>query len=209
MKRKIRAGLLALLMSLTLVSCGAKKPPALSVDTESRLKTVALLPAARIPEFGWDEDSIAFVIYINGSQHKFPTTLSQCGSLFTIADDDAFSFGADGTVTGHLLYEGCMVGSVRLENCVSESEMYEGTVKTLTFTAPQANDGNYYPSMYPISINHVTIGSTAEEISELLGFAVSADGNISVAETIGRYQIILKGSAEKGVTEIVLIDQAS
>ena len=209
MKHKCFAGMLALLMSLSLISCGAERPPALSVDTESRLKTVAMLPATRIPETGWDEDSIAYTIYINGSQHRFPTTLSQCGSLFTIADDSAFTFSDDGIVTGHLLYEGCMVGSVKLKNCASESAMYDGTIKSLTFTAPNAGDGNIYPSMYPISINHVTIGSTAEEISNLLGFDVPAGGTINVAETIGRYQIILKGNAEKGVTEIILIDQNS
>ena len=209
MNRKCKTALLSLLMSLTLFSCGAEPPPSLTAESESALKTVFLLPAARIPETGWDEQSFAYSIYLGGTQHPFPTTLSQCGSLFTIADDSAFSFSDDGTVTGHLLYQGCTVGTVRLKNCVSESQMYEGTVKSLTFTAPKEGDGNYYPSIYPISVNHVTIGTSEAEITDLLGFQSTSAGSISIAETIGRYQIIIKGSAEAGVTEITLIDALS
>lgn len=206
MKQKIRALLLAALMSLSLAACGSEPPPALTVESETTLKAVFLLPAARIPEMGWDEESFAHTIFLGGYQHPFPTTLSACGSLFTIADDSAFSFSDDGTVTGHLLFQGCYVGTVKLKNCISESKMYEGTVKSLTFTAPKTGDGNYYPSVYPISLNHVTIGSTAEDIAQDLGFAVSATGNIDISEKIGRYQIKLRGTAADGVTEITLTD---
>lgn len=209
MKRKCPALLLSVLISLTLLAaCGAEPSPSLTAESAATLNAVFMLPASRVPEMGWDEESFGYAVYIGGYQHPFPTTLHQCGSLFSIAEDDAFQFSEDGTVTGHLLFQGCYVGTVKLSDCVSESKMYEGRVRSLTFTAPKAGDGNTYPSVYPISLNHVTIGSTAEEIEDFLGFPASVTGNIDITETIGRYQIRLRGTAADGVTEITLSDKA-
>lgn len=204
--KRIRSIFLAAVMSLTLASCGAELPPALTVESETTLRAVFMLPAARIPETGWDEESFSYTVFLGGYQRPLPLTLEQCGSLFTVAEDDAFTFNDDGTASGHLLYQGCYVGTVQLTGCISEARVREGNVKSMTFTAPKSGDGNYYPSVYPIAINHVTIGSTAEEIEDLLGFSVSATGKIDVSETIGRYRITLKGTASDGVTEITLRD---
>ena len=76
----------------------------------------------------------------------------------------------------------------------------------MTFTAPKAGDGNDYPSLYPVALNKVTIGSSAEDIRQNLGYDVTAAGTIDISEKIGRYQFTIKGDAANGVTAITLTD---
>ena len=202
---RLKAIFLAAALILTLTACGAKRPAALIAETEATLKTVQMLPAERIPESGWTEESFSYTVRLGGYQKMFPLTLAECGSLFSVDTEKGLTYDG-GKATGRLLVEGCYVGTVSLTDCPSETDLRGGRVRSMTFTAPKAGDGNDYPSLYPVALNKVTIGSSAEDIRQNLGYDVTAAGTIDISEKIGRYQFTIKGDAANGVTAITLTD---
>ena len=203
-KKKLTAFALSALLILPLTACFDDPDPALSAESVSKLTAVLEEKPAEIPKDGWDEESISKVIKYGGKAVKFPCTLDDLGALFDYAEDGRFTVAEDGEVFGDLVYENCNIGTAKLLNAPSKNEYRKGTVKLLMFTAGKYGDGKFWPSVYPISVNGVTIGSSAKEIEEKLGFKCKGVNQINIVQEIGNYRIVFAGTKLEGVTSIAI-----
>ena len=203
-KKTLTALTLSALLILPLSGCFEDPDPALSPDSVTKLTAVLEEKPAAIPEKGWDEESIAKVIKYGGKTVSFPCTLDDLGGLFDYAEDGRFTVSDDGEVFGDLVYDTCNVGTAKLLNAPDKANYRKGTVKLLMFTAGKYGDGKFWPSVYPISVNGVTIGSSAKDIEEKLGFQCKGVNQINVVEEIGCYRIVFAGTKLDGITSIAI-----
>ena len=195
---------LSALLTAPLCGCFSDQTPALSPENVTKLTAVLDEKPAAIPEKGWDEESIAKVIKYGGKAVGFPCTLNDLGAEFDYAEDGRFTVSDDGDVYGDLIFDTCNIGTAKLVDAPSKDEYRKGTVKLLQFTAGKYGDGKFWPSVYPISINGVTIGSSAKDIEEKLGFKSKGINQINVVAEIGCYRIVFAGTKLDGVTSIAI-----
>lgn len=189
-------------MSLSLLSCGEKPKPELTVESYTELSTVLKLPPVYVPGGSWTEADIPAALWLGAKKFTFPATFTSLSSKFTIdtqASDTQYTI-ENGNMTATLLYDGCACGTVTLYDCVSATDYSSGKIHEIVFRDLGRSDLPA-PSLFPISFNGATIGSTAEQVKTNLGIELGASG---VEITTSRHIIKLSGSPTDGVTAITL-----
>ncbi len=186
--------------------CACNEP----VVTEMQESTVKTLrenldaPKKEIPEEGWTQKSLMKVIKLGKKEMKFPCTMADLDSLFEYSTDGRFYVSDDGDVYGDLLYDSCDVGNLKLLDAPDKANYKKGKVKMIMFKAEEYGDDKNWAQVYPISINGVTIGSSAAEIEERLGFKTTGVNNFSISQQVGDIRLVFTGSKIDGVTSIAI-----
>jgi hypothetical protein len=200
--RKTGSILLAIIISMTLVSCGGSKPkPELTVESYTELQTVQKLPPVNIAGT-WTEADIPGSLWLGANRFSYPATFKSLSPKFSVDPEASdFSFSPQGEVTATLLYDGCACGTIKLQNCPSKDTYSSGLISEICFrdlgisTLPA-------PALFPVCFNGVTIGTNAADFKEKTGIELGATG----AEIATSHHIIqFKGSPAEGVTAITLI----
>ena len=203
--RKTCSILLAVLMSVTLLSCGAKKPkPELTVESYTELQTIQKLPPVYVPGGSWTEADIPGALWVGAHPFSYPATFSALGGKFSI-DPEAFSsiITGQGEITATLLYDGCACGVITLSDCTTLENYNIGKIRSLDFH--DCHDSEHpAPALFPICFSGITIGSTAEQIKNNLG--IDAENGLAVIST-SHHTIKFNVSPTEGVTSIILISE--
>ncbi len=186
--RKTGSILLAIIISMTLVSCGGSKPkPELTVESYTELQTVQKLPPVNIA---------------GANRFSYPATFKSLSPKFSVDPEASdFSFSPQGEVTATLLYDGCACGTIKLQNCPSKDTYSSGLISEICFR-DLGISALPAPALFPVCFNGVTIGTNAADFKEKTGIELGATG----AEIATSHHIIqFKGSPAEGVTAITLI----
>ena len=201
--RKTSSILLAALMSMTLLSCGEKKPkPELTVESYTELQTIQKLPSVHVSGTDWTEADIPGALWLGASRFSYPASFSALGSKFSVDPEAAdFNFTPMGELTATLLYDGCACGTIKMQNCPSKTNYASGLISEITFR-DLGNSDLPAPSLFPVCFSGVTIGTSAADFKEKTGLDFGASG----AEITTSHHIIrFTGSPSEGVTAITLI----
>ncbi len=202
-QRRFVCLILAAALSLSLCSCGAKKPkPELTVESYTELSTVLKLPPVYVPGGSWTEADIPGALWVGAKSFTFPATYASLGSKFSIDPEAADTVRTDGgDLSAVLLFDGCACGTIDLTGCDSKEAYTTGIIAAISFKNMGRSE-TPSPSVFPVAFNGITIGSTAEQFKENLGIELTASG--AEIKTL-HHTIQFSGSPAEGVTAITLI----
>ncbi len=161
MKKRILALFLTAVLTFSLSSCKQTENVPSEVTAVTEIETIP------VPEGGWTRESLNDVIYINGVNYEFPLTLEKLGEDYE-CDEIAYLNNHSNAFVENGDHKYLISFNASENDPVNNSTVVTSIMTASTFYETVESDENLI-SKNAISVNGLTLGSSYDEIFDILG----------------------------------------